>query len=233
MSLHDTLDVDYSPPPPTSSASSSSPSLSSSSSCSLPDASIEIIPSHDSQDRVSLLCGSNFVEVDEWVAVLPPSTFPPPYYPTAIPPDGGWDYLAVAQVSEAFPAFMEKDADMQWPSRSQYARAVSSYNEAVRAGAESWNTSWLSAIVLTLAVISIVGMPYLCYVLKQEHDWNQAMFQAVVGALRASNEELDEAWRAAVGTEGRRRRRWQWRWVGRHTDKPSSRPQLALLHIPA
>jgi hypothetical protein len=215
------------PPPPPFPASSSSSS-------SLPDASITVIPSHDLEGRSFACFGSRFVEVDEWVAVLPSSTYPPPYYPTEIHHDGVWNYSPAALVTEAFPAFMEEEAELQWPSRSLYGRGVSSYNDAVREGARSWeSSSWVGTLVpLLLAIISVVGLvPYICILNKQEHDKKQAMFQAVVRALRANNDELDEAWRATTGTEGRRR--WQWRWVGRHSDsqQSSSRPRLALLHI--
>ena len=98
------------------------------------------------------------------------------------------------------------------------------------------DTTWLGTLVpMLLAIITVVGvLPWVIYTIKSQADKNQAMFQAVVSALRCSNERLDAEWRAKTEAEGRQRKRWQW-WVGRHIDGKhlSSRPRLVLLPIAA
>ena len=131
--------------------------------------------------------------------------------------------------------FMEQDAEVQWPSRTLYARAVSAYSDAVTRGASSWESSWCETIAVLLPVITAVGVsPHVGLSNKQAHDKHQAIFQAVVRTLRASNDELDAAWRATMGREGKRTR-WQWRGVGRHVDSKlsSSRPKFGSASQPA
>ena len=103
-------------------------------------------------------------------------------------------YSPATLVREDYPALMEEDAKLHYPSRALYARAVQPHSEAVQAGRESWHSTWVGTVVpLLLAIFSVVDIvSWVIYNVGKEEARNQAMFQAVVQALRMSNQELDE-----------------------------------------